>query len=147
MKFILTVFRPPLLPKPVARRRPADFRLGDLGQRRRRGGRGGGLGRGHLLVWRRLLLGGLLLPGCPGGGLAQPGQAGDGAALGREADLAGAVRARPLVAAALGRLDVPPRGPARRRGTAGDSTWLALGDHTYMTSTLRGMMVGKKKCT
>ena len=120
----LTVVRPPLLPKPVARRRPADFRFGDLGQRRRRGGRGGGLGRGHLLARRRLLLG-RLLPGCPGG-LAQPGQAGDGAALGREADLAGAVRARPLVAAALGRLDVPPRGPARRRGTAEDQTWLGI---------------------
>ena len=120
-KLNLTVVRPPLLPKPVSRRRPADFRLGDLGQRRRRGGRGGGLGRGHLLVWRRLLLG--RLPDC---GLAQPGQAGDGAALGREADLAGAVRARPLVAAALGGLDVPPRRPARRRGTAEDSIWLGI---------------------
>ena len=101
----LTIAWRPLLAHPVTRRRSADFGLGDLWQRRgrRRLGRRRRLPRwwGQLRRRRR-------------SPLPQPRETRDGAALGREADFARAVRARPLVAAALGRLDVSPGGPAGR---------------------------------
>ena len=109
----LTIAWPPLLPHPVARRGPADLGLGNLRQRRRRQRRRRGFGR--QLLGRRS---GRFRRRRPSGPLAQPRQTRHRAALGREADFARAVRTRPLVAAALGRLDVPPGGSDRRRGTA-----------------------------